>query len=186
MKKNLGPANLLYPMPIVLVGAMCDGKPNYMPAAHVGIIDFEHLSVSLGRTHHTNKGVREHQAFSVNLPSVDLVEKVDYCGLVSGKNTDKADLFTNFFGEATGAPMIEECPVNMECRVTEVLERPRHEVFIGRVAASYCDEAILAGDAPDLKSLKPLLFAMNDKGYWELGPRLANAWSVGKELKRRR
>lgn len=182
MKKQLPAVNLLYPMPIALIGAVCDGRVNYLPIAHLGIIDFNHLSASLGRVHFTNHGIRETGVFSLNLPTAELVEKVDYCGLVSGKNTDKSEVFTTFTG-ATGAPMIEECPVNMECRVVQVLEQERHEVFIGRIEASYVEEKIIHDGAADLTKIHPLLFAMNDKGYWSLGPRLADAWRVGKKLK---
>lgn len=184
MKESLDATNYLYPMPVVLVGAMLDGKANYLTVAHVGIIDFETISISLGKGHHTCKGIHQSKAFSVNFPSHDLVKQTDYCGIVSGKNHDKATLFTNLAGEHTGAPLIQECPLNLECRLEQVLDRQKHEVFFGTVVGAYCDQECLDDQVPDLTKLKPLLFAMNDKGYWSLGSRLADAWSVGKELKK--
>lgn len=184
MKKSLGPQNYLYPMPMVLAGAMVHGKPNYLAVAHVGIVDFGVISLSLGRSHYTNAGIREHQAFSVNIPSRDQAAQVDYCGLVSGRDHDKASLFDNFFGEVTGAPMIREFPLNMECKLEGVIERSKHDVFLGEIAATFCDEAYLTDGVPDMAKIKPLLFVGPDKGYYELGPWAARAWSVGKGLKK--
>jgi flavin reductase (DIM6/NTAB) family NADH-FMN oxidoreductase RutF len=183
MKKNLGPVNYLYPMPVVLVGAMVEGKPNYLTVAHVGIIDFETVSISLGSGHYSCQGIRQNKAFSVNFPTQDMVKQTDYCGMVSGKNHDKAALFTNRPGEITGAPLIEECPLCLECRLEQVISRHKHDVFLGQVVAAWCDERCITDDAPDLVKMRPLLFAMNDKAYWSLGRSLAAAWSVGKELK---
>jgi flavin reductase (DIM6/NTAB) family NADH-FMN oxidoreductase RutF len=183
MKTNLGPVNYLYPMPVVLVWAMVDGKPNYLTVAHVGIIDFETVSISLGPGHYTCQGIHQAKAFSLNFPSHDLVTQTDYCGIVSGKKHDKAALFTTRPGEKTGAPLIEECPLCLECRLEQVIARPKHDVFLGQVVAAWCEPDCLTDGAPDLAKTRPLLFAMNDKAYWSLGQRLADAWSVGKELK---
>lgn len=185
MKKSLVALNFLYPMPVVLVGAVVQSRPNYLPVAHVGIIDPRHVSISLNRTRYTNQGIHASQYFSLNMPTASMVEKVDYCGLVSGRDVDKSQLFETFFGVETGAPMIRECPLNMECRLTEVLDRPEHEVFIGQVVAAHCDEDRLTSGVPDIVKINPLVFAMNDRGYWQLSERKASAWSVGKRLKKR-
>ena len=73
MKKNLGPVNALYPMPIVLVGTVVDGKINYINIAHVGIIDMNTLSISMGKVHYSNKGIKEKKTLSINLHSEDIV-----------------------------------------------------------------------------------------------------------------
>lgn len=185
-KTPVGPKNVLCPSLVVLVGAKVGGRPNFLTAAHLGIIDSATISVSLGRTHHTNAGIRESGAFSVNIPSARLVERVDYCGLVSGRDTDKAALFEVFYGQLD-VPLIGECPLNMECRLLEVIERPSREVFLGEIVETWCEEAVMRGGVPDLGKLDPLLFAMPDKGYWRLmAERFAQAWSVGKGLKVKR
>jgi hypothetical protein len=66
--------------------------------------------VSLKETHYTTTGIKASGFFSVNLPSPDLAEKTDFCGVVSGKTTDKSELFTSFYDESGRAPMIQECP----------------------------------------------------------------------------
>ena len=127
MKKNLDAINVLYPTPTVLVGAMVDGKPNYITIAHVGIVNHARpylISLSSAKSHYTNAGIRENKSFSVNLPAEDLVVKTDYAGIVSGKNTDKSGLFESFFGELQKAPMIRECSINMACRLFDTYDTP--------------------------------------------------------------
>ena len=88
------------------------------------------------KSHHRNRGIREHRAYSVNLPSQQMVEAADYVGLASGKATDNSKVFETFFGEVENAPLIRACPIAMECRLVEVFDTPTHHVFVGEVAAS--------------------------------------------------
>jgi len=183
-KRELGAVNCLYPLPTVLVGALVRGRPNYCTIAHVGIMDLKTISLGMNKTHLTKAGIFENRTFSVNIPSVDMVEKTDYCGLVSGKTVDKSKLFKTFYGQLRTAPMIEECAVNMECRLVKNVDFPAHDIFMGEVVAAYCDESVLGDDEKlDYAKLRPILFTMHDAGYWKLGERFADAWSVGKSLK---
>jgi flavin reductase (DIM6/NTAB) family NADH-FMN oxidoreductase RutF len=182
MKKQLGPRNCLYPLPVTLVGATVAGKPNFAPIAHVGIIDFRSVSVSMNRVHYTNSGIKENGTFSVNVPSVRMVVETDYCGLVSGSKFDKASIFDVFYGALENAPMIEGCPLNMECRLAHTLEMPQHDVFVGEIVETWCEEECLNEGGVDYEAVGPILFTMDDKGYWRLGARFADAWEAGKEL----
>ena len=85
-------------MPTTLVGANVNGKPNFITIAHVGIMDLGSISVGMAKVHYTNVGIKENGTFSVNIPSIELVKETDYCGIISGKNADKAGLFEIFFG----------------------------------------------------------------------------------------
>ena len=183
MKVELGPKNCLYPMPTVLVGALVNGKPNYLAVAHVGIMDPDAVSLGLNKVHYTNQGIRENKTFSVNIPSAKLVKETDFCGLVSGKQQNKAQLFKTFYGMLNSAPLIEECSINMECDLLQTIDFPHHDIFIGKVAATYCDSSVLTGGVVDLEKLQPILFAMNDRSYYSIGKKLAKAWSIGNELK---
>jgi flavin reductase (DIM6/NTAB) family NADH-FMN oxidoreductase RutF len=183
MKKELGVKNCLYPMPVTLVGANVDGRPNYITIAHVGIMDFAHVCVSMGKMHYTNGGIRENNTFSVNIPSADMVRETDYCGLVSGRKFDKGSVFETFYGRLETAPMIEKCPVNMECRLAMTVDMPNHDVFVGEIIEAYCEEELITGgETVDFSKADPILFAMYDKSYFKLGERFADAWSVGKDL----
>jgi len=87
-------AAFLYPMPMVLVGSVVEGKANFMAAAWVARVNFKPplLLIALG-PHHTNKGIEANKAFSINIPDVSLIEKTDYCWRVPGGKTDKSELF---------------------------------------------------------------------------------------------
>jgi flavin reductase (DIM6/NTAB) family NADH-FMN oxidoreductase RutF len=183
LKISLGARNCLYPIPTTLAGANVAGKATFITIAHVGILDYTTISLGINKAHYTNAGIRENGAFSVNIPSEAMLKVTDYCGLVSGRKVDKGALFTVFYGSLGTAPLIEECPVNMECRLVHVVDRPNHDVFIGEIVETHCDEAVLTDGVVDFAKVQPFLFAMNDKSYWRLGERLARAWSVGKDYR---
>ena len=182
MKVKLGIKNCLYPMPTTLIGAMVNGKPNYTTIAHVGIMDLTSVSLGMNKSHYTNQGIRENKTFSINIPSTKIIKKTDFCGLVSGKNDDKAHLFKTFFGTLETAPMIEECNINMECQLVKTVDFPNHDIFIGRITETYCDKAVLTDGKVDFDKVQPILFEMNTQSYWEIGGKIAKAWNIGKEL----
>ena len=184
MKKNLGAVNALYPMPVTLVGALVEGKPNYVTIAHVGIMTHKTVSLGINKVHYTNAGIKENKCFSINIPSEDMVVETDYCGLESGRETNKSDVFKTFYGSLAKAPMIEECPINMECRLLEVLDRKSHEVFIGEVVETFCDEKALTQGTIDYSLVKPMFFDMPKRNYWKLGKSCGEAWSIGKKYKK--
>jgi flavin reductase (DIM6/NTAB) family NADH-FMN oxidoreductase RutF len=184
MKKiEVGTKNFLYPTPTTLVGANVGGKPNYITIAHVGILRYATISVSMNKRHYTGAGIKENGTFSLNIPSVEMVQVTDYCGLVSGKEVDKATLFKTFYGRLRTAPMIEECPANMECQVIQTLDLGTHEVFIGEIAATYCKEDCLTqGKGEDLLKVNPILFSMSGGRYFSVGQEIGRAWDIGKSL----
>ncbi len=189
MKRNLGPVNALYPSLTTIVGAVVNGKPNFLAVAHVGIMNHgqpQFLSFGINKKHHTPKGIIEHGEFSVCIPGENLVVETDYVGLVSGKNTDKSQLFELFQGELAHAPLIKGCPVCMECRLSRVVDFGTHDVFIGELVATHADEGVLRADGGiDLARVRPLLFDMSSMKYWSLGAEVAPCWGAGKELKQR-
>ena len=102
MMNPIGPVNALYPMPTTLVGVTVNGKPNFLAVAHVGILNHgspQFLSIGLHKSHYSNAGIFENKAFSICLPSEALMVETDYCGIMTGKKTDKAALFDVFYGE---------------------------------------------------------------------------------------
>jgi flavin reductase (DIM6/NTAB) family NADH-FMN oxidoreductase RutF len=183
MKEKLGPLNALYPTPATLVGATVSGKPNFITIAHIGIMTHSHISLGMGKIHYTNAGIKENETFSVCLPSENLVVETDYCGIMTGKKTDKAALFDIFYGELKTAPMIKQCAVCMECRLDRIIDFPTHDVFIGEIVQTYADESVLSGADVDISKLKPLLFDMSSKKYWSIGNEIAKCWNIGKRLK---
>ena len=185
MKIELGAQNCLYPMPTTLVGATVEGRPNFLTIAHVGIMDLGSVSLGMARKLIIRTPESKRAARSVNLPSTEMVQVTDFCGLVSGRRADKAELFSVFYGNLKTAPMINECPVNMECKLKKVVDFPKHDVFIGEIVATYAEEEVLTDGVVDYSKVQPFFFTMPDKGYWNLGERFAQAWSVGKVVEKR-
>lgn len=183
--KQIGSVNALYPTPTTLVGAHVDGKPNFITIAHIGILTMNIISLGIAKTHYTNPGIKENKTFSVCIPSEDLLIETDYCGIMTGKKTDKASLFEVFYGALKTAPMIRECPVCMECSLAQIVDFPAHDVFIGEIVQTYVQESVLHEGNIDISKVRPLLFDMNSKKYWALGRELGNCWSVGKQLKKK-
>jgi len=184
-KKRISENAFPYPMPMVVLGTLADGRPNFMAVGWVARVNFQPpmIAVSLGKTHHTNRGIHATGAFSVNVPGIDLLEKVDYCGLVSGKERDKSSLFTVVLGEGTDTPMIGECPVSMECKLTQVVELATNEVFIGEIVGAYADAECMADGKPDIKKIRPFTPTMPDNRYWQVGDETGKAWGAGKKLR---
>ena len=181
-KVKLEPGPFIVPMPTVLVGATVEGKPNFMPAAFVTVVNVKPPVVACGLspTHHTCRGIGAAGCFSINLPGEELVKATDWCGLVSGAKVDKSAVFTVVPGEQTGAPMIAECRLTAECRVRHTVPLEVDTVWIGDVVGVWADAEVLTDGDVDWRKLAPLLFTFPDAGYWRLGDYVARAWSVGK------
>ena len=187
-KINLGSTIPAYPMPVSLVGAHVDGKPNFLAVAWFTMVSYKppRIGAALGKGHYTNPGIKENKAFSLCLPSEEMVEKTDYCGIVSGKKTDKSDVFDLFYGELKAAPMIKDCPLCVECRLVEVVDAGVDEIFMGDIVGTYTEEQFLSDGKLDFGKMKPLILSQPDTSYWTLGERLAAAWNIGKKYKAKR
>lgn len=190
MKKvTLGPQTLLYPMPAFLIGANVDGKANFMTAAWSGIANSNPPMVTVALQHHrhTYKGVKQTGTFSINVPSEKQVRLVDYCGMVSGFRKDKtADCgFTVFYGKLQNAPLIEQCPLNLECRVMHTLNLGSHALVVGQIEEVHASETCLKDGMPDVDQVKPVIYSPGaEKYYYGLGDALGQAFSVGKEMRK--
>jgi len=174
-------------MPAMLVGANVNGTPNFMAVAWGGIAcsDPPMISVAIRHARHTLKGIKQNQVFSVNIPSVEQVKETDYCGMVSGSKADKvrACRFEVFYGKLGNAPLIKQCPVNLECKVVQVLNLGSHSLVIGRVEETYVSEDCLREGRPDVDKIKPLTYVTSPAArYQGLGEVVGKAWSVGKGL----
>jgi flavin reductase (DIM6/NTAB) family NADH-FMN oxidoreductase RutF len=183
-KIELGPNNSLFPMPTVVVGANVNGKPNYLTIAWCGIMGGSPplISVALRRSRFSSPGIKENQSFSVNIPSTDLVKQADYVGIVSGHKADKSGIFKTFYGKLETAPMIEECRINLECKLFQILDFGHsHEIFVGEIVQVYADEDCLTDGNPDISKIDPIIFSTGDHNYWKVGERVASAFSVGKD-----
>ena len=184
-KKRIDPGPFILPMPVVLVGAMVEGRANFMTAAFVGIVNFQPPIVACGLspTHHTAKGIEANRVFSLNLPSPEQVAATDYCGIASGAKQDKSEIFELFAGELAAAPMIRSCHLTAECRLVHSVPFQVDTVYFGEILHVHIDDEAMSGGSPDWRRLDPLLFTFPDKGYWRLGAYVAEAWKVGRTFR---
>ncbi len=186
-KMQLGPQTLVYPMPALLVGANVDSRPNFMTVAWAGIAcgDPPMLSVAIRHVRHTLKGIRENMTFSANIPSAGQAKEADYCGIVSGSKADKAEAchFEVFYGKLGSAPLIEQCPVNLECRVVHILDLGSHSLVIGRIEETHISEECLTNGKPDVVKINPLTYVTSPAArYQGLGEVIAQAFRIGREI----
>ena len=168
MKKNIGKSLALYPTPLVVVGTMVNGKPNYVLVGHVA------------KPHYTNQGIKETRALTVNIVDEAMLEKADRTGCVSGNKTDKSEMFA-YHTEGTGAPVIDEAPVVMDCVVDDIYDTEGFESFICKIDGVDAEENVLneAGKI-DYHTLKPVLFEMPTYEYLRTGDVIGKCMNLSK------
>jgi flavin reductase (DIM6/NTAB) family NADH-FMN oxidoreductase RutF len=178
---KIGPDVFVPPMPVALVGALVNGRANFMAVGWLTRVNYQPpmLAVALNKMHHTPKGIAAKGTFSACFPSVSMKEVTDYCGVVSGRDADKSQLFEVFYGETETAPMIAECPLNIECRLVQMVELPSNVIYIGEMVAAYCEERFLTDGQPDIRKMDPLLLTMPDNRYWRAGEMVGMAFIDG-------
>jgi len=168
--------------PAVIAGALVNGRPNYITLGFYGGMSMNPpiVYISINKAHYTNAGIKETGYFSVNIPSKNVVKEMDYVGIVSGRDVDKSTVFSAFYGSINKAPMIEECPVNILCKLIQTVDLPRTEVFIGEIAETYVGKEYLVDGKPDINKVNPILLAGGK--YCELGSPVGTPRSDGKAL----
>ena len=182
-KIKLGPEPLILPMPALVVGANVNEKPNFMILSWCGIAGYKPpaITVAMNRARHTLKGIRENGTFSVNVPSCRMIKKADYCGIYSGRKRDKSQIFKIFYGELKTAPLIEECPINLECKALHYLDMRSHILIVGEIIEIYVSEGCLTDGKVDAEKIDPPIYIRTTMKYHRLGEVLASAFRVGKE-----
>lgn len=139
---------ILNPVPVVLITSKNKaGKTNVFTVGWTGTINTKPpmLYISIRPERLSYEYIKETLEFVVNLPSSDLVKKVDYCGVRSGKKNDKISEmnFTLKESHNISVPYIEECPVNIECKVKNIIPLGTHDMFIAEVVGSHVNEDLL-------------------------------------------
>ena len=189
-KQNWKPGNMLYPLPAVMVScAREQEKPNIITLAWVGTIcsDPAMVSISVRPERYSYDIIRESGEFVINLTTKELAFATDYCGVRSGRDVDKFAEMRLTPGKAQHlqyAPVIEECPVNIECRVKEIKELGSHHMFIAEVLGVTVDEAFM-DEKGKFELNKTGLLAYSHGEYFTLGEKCGSfGYSVKKKRKR--
>lgn len=181
MKKNLGSMLALYPTPATVVGAMVDGKPNWLQVAHVGVIGHDRVLVSSMKSHYTNTGIRKTGVLSISLANREMLEKLDIAGSKSGVKEDKSKLF-EWVAASNGAPVPEQAPLTLVCTVVDNYETEGFDNFILCIDETLVDENCLTDKGkPDYGKISPVLFEFPTYSYWALGEKLGACLSFGRK-----
>ena len=177
-KRNINALISLFPLPVTLVSCANErGRPNVATASFVGVVCLRPriLSLSLLHTSYSGGVIVATGKFGLNIPDVHLLWQVDQAGMLSGReDEDKVKTLglTTFPGPKTGVPLIEQCPVNIECVVRERLSFNDNETFLGEVQSVLCDETLLSTDQGKIDFRKLELFVYNQGEYWSLFERI--------------
>lgn len=192
MSKQLWKAgNMVYPLPAVMVSTGDkEGNTNILTVAWTGTIctNPAMVYISVRPERHSYAMIRDTKEFVINLTTEKLVRATDYCGVRSGRDTDKwkdMNLHQEKADKLQYAPLIEESPVNIECKVVEVKELGSHHMFIATVEAVHADEAYL-NEKNKFELNKTGLLAYSHGEYLGLGKKLGTfGYSVKKKISKK-
>jgi flavin reductase (DIM6/NTAB) family NADH-FMN oxidoreductase RutF len=177
-RKKLKLSTALYPTPVILVTSSDEnGKPNIITLAWAGNICSvpPQIGISVRQRRFSNGLIRKVGEFVVNVPTVDILKETDYCGTVSGRRADKfkETKLTPIKATRVKPPIIRQCPVDIECKVKNVINIGSHDLFIGEVVNISADEGVLDPSGKiDFKKLKAITWNPLTRDYYSLGERL--------------
>jgi flavin reductase (DIM6/NTAB) family NADH-FMN oxidoreductase RutF len=173
--------------PILIVGANVEYKADFVAIGAGGMLSEDPPTVAIPFRHmrYSLKGTLENRTFSVNIPSIDMVKEADYCGLVSGKDNDKVQdcRFKVFYGKLKTAPMIEQFPINFECKLLHMIGTVTHAVVIGQVVGTYISGEYLKEGKLDTDKFVQLLWYKDSGQYVAAGKPVGQAFSIGHRIK---
>ena len=185
MKINFGTQTFMYPMPVLIIASYgSDGTPDAMNAAWGGIHDTNQIGICLSPEHKTVKNILDRKAFSVSMADAAHVAACDYVGIVSG-NKEPAKVqkagFTVTKSEIVDAPVINELPMALECKLVSYDENSGYMVAdIVNVCAA---ESVLTAGKIDPSKLNPITYDPVNHTYIKLGEVVGHAFQDGKSLK---
>ena len=189
-KRRLGPQHLLNPKPVVLLGTIVDEKPNFLTVSWIGSASANPpaIVVAVRNMRYSLKGIRQHRTFSLSFPTVDMAGVANYCGSVSGATVDKvkACSLTISAGSLRAAPLIEQCPINMECEVLQFVEIGDHTLVVGTIRETYVAQDCLVNETLDIEKLRPLCYCSTSSAtgnYYCLGEVVTNLAGNGDGLR---
>ena len=171
--------NYIAPLPVILVTTRLekDGKnyDNIIPISWAGIIEHSPhmMNINISKGKYSGTVIKKTKEFGVCIPGSKYLEQVDMCGCTHGNKVDKFKLvnFTKYDALEINVPLISECTVNMECKLSNVIEFKSHEMFIGTIVKTYVDDEYVSEDGePDYRKMDILCYV--NGYYWTLGKKL--------------
>ena len=185
MRKNLGAKAILYPMPVLIIGSYDEeGIPNAMNAAWGGISEETEISICVSDDHKTTANILKRGAFTVSMADKENVVAADYVGMVSGdKVPNKIEKcgWTAVKSELVDAPLFEELPMALECKLINYDEKSCR--LVGEIVNVCADERILGEDGNvSLEKFSPITYDPIHHTYRVIGEVVGKAFSDGKKM----
>ncbi len=184
MKVNFGVQTFMYPMPVLIIASYGqDGIPDAMNAAWGGIHDTNQIGICLSPEHKTVKNILDRQAFTVSMADAAHIEACDYVGIVSGnKEPNKLSKagFTVTKSEFVDAPVINELPMALECRLVSYDEASGY--MVADIVNVSADESVITGGKIDPAKVQPITYDPVNHKYIRLGDVVGNAFQDGRKL----
>jgi flavin reductase (DIM6/NTAB) family NADH-FMN oxidoreductase RutF len=184
------PGNVLYPVPAVLVSCQSrEGRKNVFTVAWTGTVcsDPPMVSISVRKSRFSHDMICDTGEFVINLTTKELVRATDFCGVRSGRDIDKFEACHLTAGECqkVKAPLVVESPINIECRVKQMIGLGSHDMFIAEVVAVDADKRLMDKNGK-FHMEDANLIAYNHGSYFELGKMLGSfGYSVKKQGKKK-
>ena len=179
---NFGAKPLMLPQPVLIIGTYDEkGVPNAMNAAWGITTDYKEITISMSE-HKTTQNFMQRKAFTVSMATEDFMKACDYVGIVSAK--DVPDKFSKAGFHATksefvDAPLIDELPMALECKVKSFNDG----ILIGEIVNVSADDSVITDGNVDPKKLKPIIFDPCNNAYWGFGNKAGIAFRDGAILK---
>ena len=188
MRKNLGANPYVYPQPVLIVATYGeDGTPDAMNVAYGGIVNSNRIQINIGARHKTSDNIKAKQAFTVGIADEKNLEAADYVGIVSGHDEPDKIRKSGFHlikSEFVDAPVIEDLPICLECRVEEINQYNATLRIVAEIVNVSADESILDGNGNiNPARLKAISYDPANKTYLKVGGKAGNALSDGNRLK---
>ena len=174
------------PHPVLIIGTYgADGRPDAMNAAWGGQIGGSQISISLSNTHLTTDNIKLNREFTVAFATADQLAACDYVGLVSGaKVSDKLDRcgFTVTKSDKVNAPIIDQLPVTIECRVIELQDEFNETRVVAEIVGLKADEEVVTDGKVDISKLGLVVYDTVGKCYRAVGDVAGGAWNIGRKF----
>ena len=185
MRKNFGAKPILYPQAVFIIGSYDEnGNADAMNAAWGGVAGVNKIFMCIS-SHKSTDNILARKAFTVSMGTADQMVACDYVGIVSANNEPekmKKSGFHTVRSEYVDAPVIEELPMTLECKL--ISYDPETHYMFGEVVNISADEAILGEDGNiDIAKLRPIIFDGVHAAYHVIGEKVGNAFADGAQLK---
>lgn len=182
MKKEIKPTPLIHPTTICLIGTSRDHQANFTTIGDIAIAGLNPalIMVSLNEKHLATMNIEQSQTFSVNIPTIEMVEFVDYCGIYSGKEIDKSILEP--YEWIDEIPILKRAPIVLILKVLHKHQIKQRVILVCEVEKTLIEEELIKNESLELSSIQTITYGL-DNQYYATGDNIGTGYSIGKNLK---